>query len=304
MRLTLVANHESGGTTDAEAIAARLRSHGAIVTTVSLHDVGRAPLPDADRIVVAGGDGSIAPAAAAAPVPLAVVPTGTANDFARALGLPDDIDAACALAAGPEAPTRAIELGLARPLGDAPEGAAELAPAGTRAARRGPDGPRPFVNAASCGLSVVATRRAEPLKPRLGPLAYAVGALRAGLSGRPLDARVAADGRIVHAGRAWQVIVGATGAFGGGSGIAEADPRDGLLDVVVLPAGSRGALLRRAWGLRSRRIARQRGVVHAQAGRIDVEVAAGTPWNVDGEVCRLGAVAFTAQQGGVEVVVP
>ena len=45
----------------------------------------------AERIVVAGGDGSIAPVAAAAGaagIPLAVVPAGTANDFARRIGLP------------------------------------------------------------------------------------------------------------------------------------------------------------------------------------------------------------------------
>ena len=35
---------------------------------------------------------------------------------------------------------------------------------------------RPFVNVASAGLASVAARRAAPLKPRLGPLAYAVGA--------------------------------------------------------------------------------------------------------------------------------
>ena len=41
--------------------------------------------------MVAGGDGSIAPVAAAAGaagIPLAVVPAGTANDFAGRLGLP------------------------------------------------------------------------------------------------------------------------------------------------------------------------------------------------------------------------
>ena len=31
-------------------------------------------------------------------MPLAVLPTGTANDFARATGLPEDLDEACELA--------------------------------------------------------------------------------------------------------------------------------------------------------------------------------------------------------------
>ena len=86
-------------------------------------------------------------------MPLAVLPTGTANDFARAYGLPGDPREAAELAADGER-TRPLELG------------------------RLADG-RPFVNVASAGLASVAARNAQPLKPRLGPLAYGVGALRA-----------------------------------------------------------------------------------------------------------------------------
>jgi diacylglycerol kinase family enzyme len=212
-------------------------------------------------------------------VPLAVVATGTANDFARETGLPRDLDAACALAADPGARTVTFELARA--------------------------GERPFVNAASCGLSVVAAHRATPLKPRLGPLAYAAGALRAGLTGRPVDARVQVeDGETVHDGPAWQVIVGATGAFGAGSGIEEADPRDHLLDVVVVPAGSRAALVRHAFGLRTGRIARQRGVVHARARAFTIATPAQTEWNIDGEVCDPASASFANHDEAYEVVMP
>ncbi len=278
--MTLVANARSGGTDASGAVAAALRARGAGVAVLDVGAVEAAAEDDPERLVVAGGDGSIGPAAAVAAragVPLAVVATGTANDFARALGLPREVGAACALAADPDASTRAIELAWA--------------------------GERPFVNAASCGLSVLAARRAAPLKPRLGPLAYAAGALRAGLTGRAVAATVRCDGRVVHDGPAWQVVVGATGAFGAGSGLEEADPGDGLLDVVAVGAGSRAALVRRAWGLRRGRGARQPGVAHARGARIEVAVAPGTRWNVDGEVCALGPAAFRAQAGAVEVVV-
>lgn len=281
MRLVLVANARSGSATDADAIAAALRSHGAEVTVLDVREAARAADGAPERVVVAGGDGSIGPAArtaGAASIPLAVVPTGTANDFARALGLPMELDAACALAADPDAATRPIELAHA--------------------------GDRPFVNAASCGLSVIAARRAAPLKPRLGPLAYAVGALRAGLTGHPTEARVTADDRLVHDGPAWQVVVGATGAFGGGSGLDAADPADGLLDVVVLTGRSRLGLVRHAWGLRFGRITRQAGVAHARAHRIEVHVPVGTRWNVDGEVCTLQPASFAAERGAIDVVVP
>ena len=72
--------------------------------------------------------------------------------------------------------------------------------------------------------------------------------------------RVDGDERVSRGDRPGRSIVGATGAFGGGSGIEEADPRDRRLDVVVVRAGSRAALVRRAYGLRTGRIADQRGV--------------------------------------------
>ena len=98
--VALVANERSGSS-DPELCAARLRSCGARVERFDIEDVQRAVEAGADRVVVAGGDGSIAPVAAAAGalgVPVAVVPSGTANDFAHRLGLPQELSAACRLA--------------------------------------------------------------------------------------------------------------------------------------------------------------------------------------------------------------
>jgi len=215
---------------------------------------------------VAGGDGTIGPVAELAGrlgVPLGVIPTGTANDFARACDLPEDPRAAAALIVEGTR-LRSLELGHLS------------------------DG-RPFVNVASVGLASVAARRAQPLKPRLGPLAYGVGATRAAATAAPLRCSVRADGDRVFGGDAWQVIVAVTGAFGGGSGVGRADPEDGVLDVTVLPAGSRLGLARRAWGLRRHTIADQRGVPHARGHVVEVAVPAGTEFNADGEL-RVGGL--------------
>jgi diacylglycerol kinase (ATP) len=282
VRVTLVANPGSGRDTDPDALAAALRERGAQVDPYpigAVEEAGRAAA-GADRLVVAGGDGSIgvaARAAASAGVPLAVVASGTANDFARALDLPTQREAALDLAADPAAPTTRIELLQA--------------------------GDRPFVNAASTGLAVAAAHRARPLKPRLGPLAYAVGGLRAGLTAHPLALRVTADGREIFAGDAWHVIVGGTGAFGGGSRLGRADLRDELLDAVLVRRGSRAALVLRAWGMRCGTLEQQRGVLHARARRVDIRTAPDTEFNVDGEICRLHPATFTVQPGGVRVVV-
>jgi diacylglycerol kinase (ATP) len=93
----------------------------------------------------------------------------------------------------------------------------------------------------------------------------------------------------VFDGDAWQVIVAVSGAFGGGSGVAEADPDDGVLDVVVLPAGSRAGLARRAWGLRTRTIAQQRDVPHERGAVVEVDLPPATEVNVDGEL-RVGGL--------------
>ena len=238
-----------------------------------------APSPPApERIVVAGGDGSIgcaAEVAGRAGIPLAVVPVGTANDFARALGIPQD-----------------------------PERAAVLAVAGTSTRRLdlGRIGERPFVNVASAGLSPVAARSADGLKRSVGPLAYAAGALRAGLAADPIECRVRCDGTEVYEGPAWQVTVACGGGFGGGAEV-ESDPQDGILDVVVIEAGSRAKLLVHAYGMRAGRVEGQRGVLTGSGSEVEVDAGGGAGFNVDGEIVEAERLRATVEPGAFEVVV-
>ena len=280
MRLALVTNQKSGGATDPERIAALLRADGASVEVVGIDAPGEAAASSPDRVVVAGGDGSIGPVAevcAAAGLPLAVVPTGTANDFARALSLPLDVEEACALARRADARTVEVELHRA--------------------------GGRPFLNAASAGLSVAAAEHAHDLKGALGPLAYAVGAVRAGTAEQPFPVVVRVDGSEAFDGDAWQVIVAGTGAFGGGSSIGGTDREDGLLDVAVLPASGRAGLVRRAVGMRRGTLVDQEDVLHARGTVIEVGGAA-SRFNVDGEVCDVSGGRFANEGERVAVVVP
>jgi diacylglycerol kinase (ATP) len=290
MRVALVTNAASGRGTDPERVAGLLRAAGA---TVSVHPFDPAGAGDAvaeaaaaaaaerpDRLAVAGGDGSIGPVAVHAAredLPLAVIPTGTANDFARALDLPLDVREACTVAART---TREIPVDLLRA------------------------GERPFLNAASVGLSVIAAHRARALKRPLGPFAYGIGALRAGVSARPLPCRVAVDGTELFAGPAWQAIVAGTGAFGGGSELDAADPSDRRIDVAVLEAGPRAALVRRAWGMRNGGLARQPGVHHARGRVVELELPPRTPFNVDGEVCEVAPARFCTRGERVRVIAP
>jgi diacylglycerol kinase family enzyme len=115
---------------------------------------------------------------------------------------------------------------------------------------------------------------------------------------------VVVDGGQVFAGEAWQVIVAGTGAFGGGSELTDADPADRLIDVAVLEAGPRIALVRRAWGMRNGGLTDQPGVHHARGRTVDLELPPGTPFNVDGEVCEISPTHFSTRGERVRVVCP
>ena len=120
-------------------------------------------------------------------------------------------------------------------------------------------GDRPFLNVASTGLPPAAAEHADGLKEKLGPLAYAVGAARAGLEEDPVDCTVRCDDSEIHTGAVWQVTVACSGAFGGGSSI-ETELSDSKLDVVVIEAGSRLKLAQHAYGMRRGGIGEQEGV--------------------------------------------
>ncbi len=148
-------------------------------------------------------------------------------------------------------------------------------------------GRRPFVNVASAGLAPDAARHAKDYKLLLGPLAYLLGALEAGVRSRPVPCRVVVDGAAepIFAGDAWQLIVSVSGAFGGGSSIDDADPGDGVLHVTVIPAGSRLKLAWRAIGMRRGDLADQGGVIDAEGRKIELGLRPDAEMNVDGELC-------------------
>lgn len=279
MRIALVVNAGSGGGTDGAALQAELEAEGADVVRHPFEAIQEVSLDGFDRLVVASGDGGVglgAARASAAGVSFAVIPSGTANDFAGFLDLPEDPLEACMLAASPDARLRTLDVPWS--------------------------GTIPFLNAAACGLSVVASERAEPLKKAIGALAYGVGAVQAAASEVAGTYRVLIDGEEAFDGDAWQIIVSGTGAFGNGSLVEEADPSDGELDVTILGGGPRMALALRAWGLKRGGLAGQEGVTHLRGREVVVEGA--DEWNVDGERCRHDDAGRFRLDGRVSVVVP
>ena len=277
-RVALLANPMSGPGTDRAELEAALRRAGAEVVSFGLEQLDKPPPRDVDRLVVAGGDGMLGPAAEAARiagVPFALIPIGTANDFARGAGIPLEPADACRLAVRGR---RLRTLDIARMDG------------------------RAFVNTASIGLSVEAADSAVPLKRVLGRFAYMLGALRAGLTAAPVLCRVFCDGRKLFSGKAWQAIVANSGRFGAGSSMEEADPGDGLLDATVIPAGARLRLPGYAYAMRTGAIARAGDARHGRGQAIRLEVAVEQAYNVDGELVRHGSANFWLERAAAQIV--
>jgi diacylglycerol kinase (ATP) len=278
VNLALVVNPKSGAGRGSDELAERLAGPGDDVTTFTLDDVDAAASSGADRVVVAGGDGSIGSvfaACAESGASLAILPAGTANDFARAIGVPADFDDALAVARDRDAPHRTVW-------------GATL------------DG-HPFVNVASIGLAVNAAREAAPLKSKLGPVAYALGAVIAGMKGKEVHARISVDGQQVYEGDVWQALVAASGSFGGVVQLPASDPETAEMEVFVVESGSRLSLIRRVWGMR--RGGNRDGTRFFQGHSVRIDVDPDLLWNVDGEILDLGDV--TAEPlGPVEVHLP
>jgi diacylglycerol kinase (ATP) len=180
---------------------------------------------ECDLLVVFGGDGTVHEVVNGLPIgpdvegpTVAVLPGGTGNDLARGLGLPPDPVAA------------------ARVLADCRPHRLDLLDCGERRAANGLNAG--FAVAATQGLS----RRA---KRWLGPLAYVLGGVMAGVDPPTWQARVEVDGEVIE-GETLAVVVGNGGSFGGGRWLLPgADLSDGLLDVLVVPAATSKARLAR-----------------------------------------------------------
>ncbi|HTX28491.1 MAG TPA: diacylglycerol kinase family protein [Streptosporangiaceae bacterium] len=248
----------------------------------------------AGLVFAAGGDGTVracAQALAGTGIPLAIVPLGTANLTARALGLPTRADRA--IEAGFRGRDRRIDLALAD-VGGADEGSADGGGTGeSSAAAKGTNqdsaGGIMFAAMAGIGLdaAVVSAAHAQD-KRRLGWVAYAASGLtHLWLPAREFTVRL--DGGEPLARRARCVVVGNAGLLPGGFVLLpEARCDDGWLDVGILaPSGVLG--WPRVAGLVLTHSRRQDGQLERfRARRVEISAAIDLPRQVDGEVIAPG----------------
>ena len=192
-----------------------------------------------DRLVVAGGDGTLSEVATGLLVAglggyaeIGVLPLGSGADFARALGIPRSIDDSIAcLAASQSRPVDAARVSYRD--------------------HAGKDATVYCMNVASFGMSGLVVELVEGASKKLGGTAsYLLGTLRA-LSRhrcRPVSLRV--DGVPVFDGPLTFAVVANGRYFGGGMLVApEARIDDARLDVVIVRAMGKARLLARLPGV-------------------------------------------------------
>lgn len=228
-----------------------------------------------DLVIVCGGDGTLACAARGvldSRLPMGVLPLGTANDFARTLGLPVDLAAAADVIVGGR--TRFVDVGEVNG--------------------------HTFFNVASLGLSAdLARGLTREKKRRFGRLAYAIQAMEVLISARPFHAEIVSQTQTTRV-RTLQIAVGNGRHYGGGTVVHEdATIDDGRLDPkAVWKLALMFARFRQgrhgAWA----------EVTTARCVEFDIRTKRPRPINADGDIVTETPAHFRVRPAAVEVFVP
>lgn len=274
-----------------DAAAAAMRELGAEVSVVSGGSVDEtralaaaAVAKRPDVLAVVGGDGTLASIleqVIGSDVPIALVPAGTGNDLARALGLDCGTPAAIA---------KAVEIAL--------RGEAHAIDLGEATC---PDGRRKFLTVTATGFDAQVSDLTNRLRWPKGPLRYYLALIIELVRLRPLPFTVRVDGEL-SAGPGILVAVGNTRCYGGGMPICpEADPSDGLFEVVHVGAIGRFTLLR-LFPLLLRAAHLDRPEVHYTRGRVVEIEAPGLIAYADGERIGTESVRLEVLPGALRLM--
>jgi YegS/Rv2252/BmrU family lipid kinase len=277
------------------AIASALTAGGVapeVVQTEGPGDAGRlvrqARRDGVECVVLVGGDGTLNDAVQGyldeqgnvlQGPDLGLIPSGTGGDFRRTFGIGDALEDAAerVLRASP----RPLDLGLL-----------------SVTSHDGKLVRRAFINITSFGIGGL-TDRIVNSSPKWigGKAAFFLGTLRAMLVYRNAPVRVRVDGKVCLEAPIFNVALANGRYFGGGMLIApEADPADGLLDVVALHDMTRLQSTLLAQHIYKGTHLGQPGVTVARGKRIEAEpLAAGTEVLVDMDGETPGRLPLSAE---------
>ncbi|MCZ2860930.1 diacylglycerol kinase family protein [Blastococcus sp. VKM Ac-2987] len=243
-------------------------------------EVAAAVAGGASAVVAVGGDGTAHAAlqvVAGTAVPLALVPAGTGNDLALALGVPAD----------PAAAVRAA--------------AADLLAGRARSVDAGRSAGRWWATVLCCGFDSAVSDRANRLRWPPGRRRYDLAVLAELARLRPYEVTLSLDGA-QRTLAATMVAVGNTAWYGGGLRICpDADPADGLFDVTVVGPTTRRELIRTKPRLADGSHVTHPAVSVHRAARVELACAGVTTY-ADGEPVAPLPVVSECVPGALRVV--
>lgn len=240
---------------------------------------------DHDAIVVVGGDGSIRMALEATrgtDIAIGLMPAGTGNDHARALGIPvDDPTAAAAIIAAGH--RRSVDLA-----------AITLADGSTRV----------FGTVAATGLDALVTQRANTMAWPKGQLRYPIAAVVEMAKLKPFHYRITIDDNVIERDLVL-ASVGNTQSYGGGMHITpSATIDDGLLDLTLVRRGSKLRLITLFPTVYSGKHIHRPEVEQFRGRRIILECDPPAPIYADGEQIGMLPATIESLPGAVAFLSP
>jgi lipid kinase YegS len=242
-----------------------------------IHLAARAADRGTDVVVACGGDGTlneVVNGLDGREIPLGVVPLGTANDFARQTGIPEDAD-------------HAMDVILRRKP--------------VRIDTASMNGRR-FLNVSTGGVGAEATAETPAdFKASLGPLAYAITAVRKLAGSEARRASFTSAGFSLDT-EFLAFAVGSARVTGGGTIMTpDASVTDGLLDLCVIEAMSRRDFARLAMSVKRGEHLGLPGVHYAQLPWMKVTGAEPLTVNVDGESLQAQVCDYRARRADLLV---
>jgi diacylglycerol kinase (ATP) len=233
-----------------------------------------------DLVIVGGGDGTlncVLQGLVGTGLPLGILPLGTANDLAKTLGIPNDLDAACDVIASGY--VRRIDVGR---VNDAY-----------------------FFNEASVGLSVALCRAlTREAKARFGVFALLYNAVVLLLKMRRFHAHVRMDGGDEFVVRTAQLTLGNSRNFGGFLATDDAQIDDRLLDLYSVGFEHGWSYFDAFRALLQRRYDEARSVFTLHGKRFEVRTRRSKHIEADGEIVTSTPAVFQVVPRAISVFVP